>query len=113
MRPASRSISESAASAGANLTSYSSVTIKSGSAVAAAFSRSTFDFIAALPIALVGYFSAIHQAKVSCTGVSLIAKQTNEVGKAITSVALVEAYAIFALIVSLLMISFRKVCLMD
>lgn len=66
-------------------------------------------FIAALPIALVGYFSAIHQAKVSCTGVSLIAKQKNEVGKAITAAALVETYAIFALLVSLLMIIFLKV----
>lgn len=42
-------------------------------------------------------------------GVSLIAKRPDEVGKAITSAALVETYAIFAVLVSLLLVLFAQV----
>ncbi len=68
-----------------------------------------YFLFAALPIAVVGYISAIHQAKVSAAGISLIAKRPDEVGKAITAAALVETYAIFALLVSLLPILFYTV----
>ena len=61
---------------------------------------------AALPIAIVGYFSAVKQARVATAGISLLAKRPKEVGKAITSSALVETYAIFAVLVSLLMVLF-------
>ena len=71
--------------------------------------QGVYLFVAALPMALVGYFSAKYQGKVAVAGVSLIAKRENEVGKAITSAALVETYAIFALLVSLLLISFFTV----
>ena len=80
-----------------------------GTPVDLTLAQGGFLLVAALPIAIVGYFSAIHQAKVAVTGVSLLAKQKNEIGKAITSAALVETYAIFALLVSLLMIAFMKV----
>lgn len=66
-------------------------------------------FISALPIALVGFTSAIHQAKVAASGVSLIAKQKSEIGKAITNAALVETYAIFSLLVSLLLVNSFKI----
>ena len=69
-------------------------------------SQGAYFLIAALPIAIVGYVSAQHQAKVAVAGVNLVAKQKNEVGKAITSSALVETYAILALLVSLLLIIF-------
>ena len=60
-------------------------------------------FLAAdLPMAVVGYFSAIHQAKAAAAGVGVVAKQPNESGKAITFAALVETYAILALLVSVL-----------
>ncbi|MBQ8342194.1 MAG: V-type ATP synthase subunit K [Clostridia bacterium] len=65
-----------------------------------------YFLMAALPIAIVGYYSAIKQAKVAVAGVNLIAKRPDEVGKAITSAALVETYAIFAVLVSLLMVLF-------
>ena len=45
----------------------------------------------------------------AASGISLIAKRPDEVGKAITSAALVETYAIFAVLVSLLMVVFAKV----
>lgn len=68
-----------------------------------------YFLMAALPIAIVGYFSAIKQAKVAAAGVNLIAKRPDEVGKAITASALVETYAIFAVLVSLLLVLFAKV----
>ena len=65
--------------------------------------------MAALPIAIVGYYSALKQARVAVSGINLIAKKPDEVGKAITSSALVETYAIFAVLVSLLMVLFAPV----
>ena len=60
-------------------------------------------FMAAdLPMAVVGYFSAIHQAKAAAAGVGIVAKRPGESGKAITFAALVETYAILALLVSVL-----------
>ena len=61
---------------------------------------------AGLPIAIVGYFSAIAQGRVAASGINLLAKRPDEVGKAITSAALVETYAIFAVLVSLLLVLF-------
>jgi V/A-type H+-transporting ATPase subunit K len=66
-----------------------------------------YFFAACLPIAVVGYTSAIHQGRVAAAGISLIAKRPGEAGKAIINAALVETYAIFALLVSLLLIFFR------
>ena len=66
-------------------------------------------FFACLPIGLVGLGSAIHQGKVAAAGVSLIAKKEGELGKAITNAAMVETYAIFALLVSLLIIILTNV----
>ena len=67
-----------------------------------------YFLMASLPIAVVGYFSAIHQAKVAAAGINLIAKRPDEVGKAITASALVETYAIFAVLVSLLLVLLYK-----
>ncbi len=63
-------------------------------------------FVAAFPIAIVGYFSAIKQARVAAAGINLIGKHPDELGKAITASALVETYAIFALLISLLPVLF-------
>ena len=79
-----------------------------GTAVELTQMRGAYFLVAALPIALVGYGSAIHQGKVAVAGVNLIAKRPDEVGKAITSASLVEIYAVFALLVSLLLIILFK-----
>ena len=68
-----------------------------------------YFLMAGLPIALVGYYSAIKQGRVAVSGINLIAKRPDEVGKAITSAALVETYAIFAVLVSLLMVLFAPI----
>ena len=72
------------------------------------FGKGMYYLVAALPIGIVGYFSAIAQAKVSAAGISMLAKRPKEVGKAIIASAMVETYAILALLVSLLMILFAK-----
>ncbi|MBR2312409.1 MAG: V-type ATP synthase subunit K [Clostridia bacterium] len=72
-------------------------------------SQGAYFLMASLPIAILGYYSAVKQARVAISGVNLIAKRPDEVGKAITSAALVETYAIFALLVSLLLVLFAKV----
>ncbi len=60
----------------------------------------------ALPIAIVGFGSAIAQGKVSTAGVSLVAKRPQEVGKAMILSAMVETYAVLALLASFLVVSF-------
>lgn len=77
-----------------------------GTPVELTVAEGAYFLMAALPIAIVGYFSAIHQGKVAVAGVNLIAKRPDEVGKAIISAALVETYAIFAVLVSLLLVLF-------
>lgn len=71
--------------------------------------QGAYFLMAALPIAIVGFYSAVKQAKVAVSGINLIAKRPDEVGKAITSAALVETYAIFAVLVSLMLVLFAKV----
>ena len=80
--------------------------ILSGAPVNLSVAQGMYYLVAALPIGIVGYASANRQARVAAAGISLLAKRPKEVGKAITSAALVETYAILALLVSLLMILF-------
>ncbi|MBQ8397561.1 MAG: V-type ATP synthase subunit K [Clostridia bacterium] len=80
-----------------------------GNPVELTVAQGMYFIMAALPIAVVGYYSAIKQARVAVAGVNLIAKRPDEVGKAITSAALVETYAIFAVLVSLLLVLFAQV----
>ena len=60
--------------------------------------------IACLPMAVVGYFSALHQAKVAAAGVSVVAKKPDQQSKAMVLSAMVETYAVLALLTSLLFI---------
>ena len=80
--------------------------IMGGSAVELTTAQGAYFLMAALPIAIVGLYSGVKQGKVAASGISLIAKRPDEVGKAITQAALVETYAIFALLISLLPILF-------
>ena len=60
-------------------------------------------FAAALPIAIVGLISAIYQAKVAASGVRIIAKRPEESSKAIILSAMVETYAILALLITIML----------
>jgi V/A-type H+/Na+-transporting ATPase subunit K len=57
-----------------------------------------------LPIAIVGCFSAIAQGKAAAAGVGIVAKRPDQSGKAITFAAMVETYAVLALLISILAI---------
>lgn len=57
---------------------------------------------AALPIAIVGYFSAVFQARVSVSGLGILAKNPSEAMKGVIQAGLVETYAVLALLVSVL-----------
>lgn len=76
--------------------------ILGGQAAAYTWQQGLAYLAADLPMAIVGYFSAVHQAKAAAAGVGIVAKKPNESGKAITFAALVETYAILALLVSIL-----------
>lgn len=59
---------------------------------------------ACLPMAFVGYFSAIGQARVAASGVSVVAKRPAEQIKAMILSAMVETYAVLALLISIIII---------
>lgn len=61
-------------------------------------------FAACLPMAFVGLWSAIRQARAAVAGISTVAKRPDQMGKAMIFPAMVETYAILALLVSLLSI---------
>lgn len=65
-------------------------------------------FLSALPIAILGFLSAIHQGKVCAAGVNMTTQQPAEVGKALVLGVFVEFYAVLGLLISiLLLISIR------
>lgn len=61
-------------------------------------------FAACMPIAIVGLISAIFQGKASVAAIGLVAKKPEQFGKAMIFPAMVETYAILALLVSILSI---------
>ncbi len=61
-------------------------------------------FAAGLPIAFVGLFSGIAQGKVSAASIGIVAKRPEEMVKGIILTLMVEVFAIFAILVSILMI---------
>lgn len=61
-------------------------------------------FAACMPMAIGGLVSALHQAKTAAAGVSIVAKRPEESGKAIIFAAMVETYAVLALLISILSI---------
>lgn len=63
-------------------------------------------FGACMPMAVIGLISAVYQAKTAVSAIHMVAKQPDASGKGITMVALVETYAILALLVSLLLLLF-------
>ena len=62
-------------------------------------------FAACLPIGVAGLISAIHQGKASAASISLLAKRPDSFGRAMLLPAMVETYAILALLVSILTVS--------
>lgn len=61
--------------------------------------------LSCLPIAIVGLTSAIWQGKSSAATIHLISKHPEEIGKAVILPAMCETYAVFGLLVSILMLT--------
>ncbi len=61
--------------------------------------------IACLPIAVVGLVSAIYQGKTSVASIGVVAKKPDQFGKAMLFPAMVETYAILALLISILAVT--------
>ena len=64
--------------------------------------------LAAFPIAIVGFVSAIYQGKVSAAGVNLVAKRSKEAIKGVILAAMVETYAVLGLLISFFLINAVK-----
>ena len=62
-------------------------------------------FFACLPMAIVGLISAIHQGNTSIASIGLVAKKPEQFGKAMLFPAMVETYAILALLISILAVN--------
>lgn len=60
---------------------------------------------ACLPMGFVGLFSAIAQGKAAAAGVGIVARKPDQNGKAITMAAMVETYAILALLITILIVN--------
>ncbi|MBY0758117.1 MULTISPECIES: V-type ATP synthase subunit K [Sellimonas] len=60
---------------------------------------------ACLPIGIVGLLSAISQGKTSAAAIGIVAKKPEQFGKAMLFPAMVETYAILALLISILAVT--------
>lgn len=60
---------------------------------------------ACLPMAFVGLWSAVKQARASVAGIQLVSKRPDQMGKSMIFPAMVETYAILALLISILSIN--------
>lgn len=69
------------------------------------FAKGLMYFLACMPMAVVGYWSAIRQARASVASIGLVSKRPDQFGKAMIFPAMVETYAILALLVSILAVS--------
>jgi V/A-type H+-transporting ATPase subunit K len=64
---------------------------------------------ACLPIAVSGFYSAIWQGKSSAASILMISKRPEQIGKAVILPAMCETYAVFGLLMSILMLNGIKI----
>jgi V/A-type H+-transporting ATPase subunit K len=65
-------------------------------------------FVACLPVGAVGLVSAIYQGITAAGASGMVARRSEEAGKALIFPALVETYAVFALITTVLMLNWAR-----
>ena len=63
------------------------------------------DLAACLPIGIVGLISGKSQGKTAAASIGIVAKKPDQFGKAMLFPAMVETYAILALLISILAVS--------
>ncbi len=80
----------------------SAVGVIGGGAGDITLQKGALYFAACLPIAFSGLFSAIYQGNCSVAGIHTVSKRPDQLGKTIIIPAMVETYAILALLISVL-----------
>ncbi|MFV0363401.1 MAG: V-type ATP synthase subunit K [Suipraeoptans sp.] len=83
----------------------SKVGIIGSGAIEISMSTGLMIFAACLPIAIVGLISGLHQGRTSVASIGLVAKKPDQFGKAMLFPAMVETYAILALLISFMAVS--------
>lgn len=79
------------------------IDLLSGSPIDLTMAQGAYFLAASLPIGLVGIFSGIAQGKSSAASIMLISKRPEELAKGMVYPAMVETYAVLALLISFLM----------
>ncbi len=69
------------------------------------FTRGLQLFFASLPVGICGLISGIWQGRVSAAGMQLIARRPKQMGQAIILPAMVETFAVFGLLASILLMN--------
>lgn len=69
------------------------------------FAHGLFIFMACLPIAFVGWKSAIFQGKVAAASVTILAKNEPQTTKGIVYSVMVETYALLAFVISIILLT--------
>ena len=64
-----------------------------------------FLLLAALPVAITGYYSVAKQAKVAIAGGNILAKNEDEFIKGVVYTVMVELYAILGFVISLMLVN--------
>ncbi len=83
----------------------SNIGLLGGGAAAVSTSVGLQILAACLPIGIVGLISGIYQGKTSAASIGIIARKPEQFGKAMLFPAMVETYAILALLISILSIT--------
>ena len=73
-----------------------------GADMSMSISQGLLYLAACLPIGVVGLVSARHQGRTSVASIGIVAKKPEQFGKAMLFPAMVETYAILALLISIL-----------
>lgn len=63
-------------------------------------------FAGCMPVAIVGFTSAIYQGRVASSAMNMVALRPDQSGKGITMAVMVETYAVLSLLASFLMVWF-------
>lgn len=80
--------------------------VLSGNPVAMSMETGLAIFCACLPIAIVGLFSGLYQGRTAVSSIGIVAKKPEQFGKSLLFPAMVETYAILALLISILSVVF-------
>lgn len=83
---------------------WNKIGLLSGGLSALPVEKGVLIFFASLPIAIVGYFSAVFQGRTAAAGIGIVAKRPEEFSKGIIYAVMVETYAVLALLASFLMV---------